>query len=324
MSYRILSIDGGGVRGVISTILMQRLSAMEGLGTWVSKADLLAGTSTGGLLALGLAAGYDLQTIRDVYEKESEEIFRPEPVDVLDLHRVIRAGYGNQALTRVVKGLFGRRKLKDLKKNVLITTFDLDNEAPDPEERHWKPKLFHNFSFRGNDGEQLAWKVALYTSAAPTFLPTVDGYVDGGVYANNPSMCALAQILDGRWKGHREVGDVVMLSVGTGTALSYKEGAEHDWGYACWVRPLIDLMLDGVTGIADFQCARLLDEKYRRLGPYFPPGVRWGLDDAAGVPDMVAFAESWNPKEIEAAGAFLREKWIRAPRGASRKARKRR
>ena len=147
--------------------------------------------------------------------------------------------------------------------------------------------------------------------------------MDGGVYANNPSMCALAQVLDERWKGHREVGDVVMLSVGTGTALSYEEGAEHDWGYACWVRPLIDLMLDGVTGIADFQCARLLGEEYRRLGPYFPPGVRWGLDDAARVPDMVAFAERWNPKEIEAAGTFLREKWIRAGGGASRKTRKR-
>ncbi len=314
MPYRILSIDGGGVRGVISTVLMQRLSAMMGLENWVERADLLAGTSTGGLLALGLAAGYGLQTIRDVYERESSTIFRDDFLDdVLDLDKVIGADYDNAALTRVAKRLFGTRKLKDLKKRVLITTFDLDNESPDPRTRHWKPKLFHNFRFRGNDGDSLVWKVALYTSAAPTYFPTVDGYVDGGVYANNPSMCALAQVLDGRWKGHREVADVVMMSIGTGTALSYVAGPVHDWGYAQWVRPLIELILDGVTGIADYQCARLLGERYRRLAPYFPPGVRWELDDAGKVPEMVAFAERWAAGELQAAGKFLAERWMADP-----------
>lgn len=323
MPYRILSIDGGGVRGVISTVLMQRLSAMEGLGNWVSKADLLAGTSTGGLLALGLAAGYDLQAIRDVYEKESGEIFRDDLLDdVADLGRVIGADYDNGALTRVAKRLFGTRRLRDLEKRVLITSFDLDNESPDPQDRHWKPKLFHNFRFRGHDGGRLVWKVALYTSAAPTYFPTVDGYVDGGVYANNPSMCALAQVLDERWKGRKTVDDVVMISIGTGTALSCVRGQVHDWGSAQWVRPLIELMLDGVTGIADYQCAGLLGRRYRRLGPYFPPGVRWGLDDARSVPDMVSFAERWAPKELEAAGKFLRVKWMPDGGGAARKARR--
>jgi len=310
MAYRILSIDGGGVRGVISTILMQRLALREGLEGWVEKADFLAGTSTGGLLALGLAAGYGLQEIRDVYEKESVEIFPADPIDPLDVHRLYRAGYGNEALTRVAKRLFGRQRLKDLKRRVLITSFDLDNEAPKAEARHWKPKLFHNFPFRGHDGDRLAWKVALYTSAAPTYLPTVDGFVDGGVYANNPSMCALAQVMDERWEGHLTVGDVVMMSVGTGTALSFREGPTHDWGYAQWVRPLIDLILDGTTGIADYQCGRLLGDAYCRLAPYFRPGVRWGLDEAASVPDMVEFAETWSPGEMKAAESFLLRKWM--------------
>jgi hypothetical protein len=101
-----------------------------------------------------------------------------------------------------------------------------------------------------------------------------------------------------------------MLSIGTGMALSYFEGATHDWGYAQWVRPLIELMLDGVTGIADFQCGRLLGGRYRRLGPYFPPGIRWDLDAASKVPEMVAFAETWSPEEMKAAGDFLRDKWM--------------
>ncbi len=319
MPYRILSIDGGGVRGVISTVLMQRLARRRGLEGWIEKADFLAGTSTGGLLALGLAAGYGLEEIRDVYEKESLAIFPPSRLDPLDVHRIFRAGFGNEALKRVVRRLFGRLRLKDLRKPVLIASFDLDNEAPKKRKRHWKPKIFHNFPFRGHDGERLAWKVALYTSAAPTYLPTVDGYVDGGVYANNPSMCALAQALDGRWKAHKHVHDVVMMSVGTGTALSYVEGPKHDWGYAQWVRPLVDLILDGTTGIADYHCARLLGENYCRLEPYFRPGVRWGLDEAAEVPAMVAFAGTWGPKEMKAAETFLRERWLPATPRARRR-----
>ena len=199
MTYRVLSMDGGGIRGLISVILMQRLNQEPGLENWLSQVDLLAGTSTGGLLALAIARGLDLQVIRDLYEKKGAEVFDDSWLDdVLDLGTLIGAQYHIKNLSRELRRILGSTTLGELSKSVLITTFDLDNEAPDPSQRTWKPKLFHNLPGEGNDDSWLAYEVGLYTAAAPTYFPSVDGFIDGGVYANNPSMCALAQTQDSR------------------------------------------------------------------------------------------------------------------------------
>jgi patatin-like phospholipase/acyl hydrolase len=182
-TYRILSIDGGGIRGLLSLILLQRLE--KGFPRWLDKTDLLAGTSTGGIVALGLAHGATVTELRRLYEERGKRIFDDSWWDDLcDLGKTRGADYKTKNLETEVRRLLGNAKLKDLDKRVLIPTFDLDNEKP--EERSWAPKFFHNFPGEDSDGEQLAYKVALYTSAAPTYFPSVDGYIDGGVVANNP------------------------------------------------------------------------------------------------------------------------------------------
>ena len=151
--------------------------------------DLIAGTSTGGLLALGIAHQLDLSEIRDIYEKKGPKIFDDSWLDDLaDLGKLRGADYDIEPLRRELKRVFGDTTLGQLKKRVLITAFDLDNE--DPAKRTWKPKLFHNFPGRNTDRSEAAFAVGLYTSAAPTYFPSVDGFIDGGVYASNPSMCA--------------------------------------------------------------------------------------------------------------------------------------
>ena len=308
--YRILSLDGGGIRGLISVILLQRLSNEPGLAGWLDSVDLVAGTSTGGLLALGLAAGLDLQTLRDLYENRGRSIFDDSWLDdLVDLGQIMGAEYGNRNLTRELRRMLGDTTLRQLKKRVLITSFDLDNESPDPAKRTWKPKLFQNFPGPGNDGDMLAYKVGLYTSAAPTYFPTVDGYVDGGVYANNPSMCALTQSQDMRIQGRPALSDVALLSVGTGTSLVYIEGKNLDWGQAQWVKPLISLMLDGVAGIADYQCQQILGDQYYRLAPVFPPGVSMPLDavQPERIRAMVALAEQ---TDLKAASKWIRTQWL--------------
>jgi patatin-like phospholipase/acyl hydrolase len=307
-TYRILSLDGGGIRGIVSVVLMQRLAAERGLGRWLDRARLVAGTSTGGLIALGLAHGIDLAELRDLYETRGRSIFDDSWLDDLrDLGRIAGAEYGNRGLERELRRIFGRATLGDLKKRVLVPAFDLDNEDRVASRRTWKPKLFHNFPGSDSDGKTPAWKVGLYTSAAPTYFPSVDGYVDGGVFANNPSLCALTQALDRRTRGARtRLDDVVLLSIGTGNSLVYIEGRKHDWGYARWAKPLVSLILDGVTGIANYQCRQLLEARYHRLAPVFPPGTSLPLDAVARVPEMVAFAEGVDLGEtIE----FLRRHW---------------
>jgi patatin-like phospholipase/acyl hydrolase len=306
--YRILSIDGGGIRGIVTAIIIQRLTAEAALKGWVDSADLLAGTSTGGLLALGLAHGLDIQKIRSLYEERGKEIFDDSWLDdLLDIGKIAGADYDIKNLERELKKILGDTTLGQLKRRVLITAFDLDNESPDPLKRTWKPKLFHNFPGKGNDGGELAYKVGLYTAAAPTYFPTVDGYVDGGVYASNPSMCALAQTQDSRIKNGPALQDVVLLSLGTGTSLVYITGKNLDWGYAQWAKPLVSLMLDGVAGIADYQCTQILGERYHRLAPVFPAGVSIPMDDVEKVPYMAGFA---NELDLAPTVQWLKDYWL--------------
>ncbi len=289
--YRIISIDGGGIRGLITTILLQRIVATPGLEDMLDQCDLIAGTSTGGLLTLGIANQIDLSKIRSLYIEKGPKIFDDSWLDdLVDLGKLRGADYDTRPLRRELNKLFGDATLGDLNKRALVTAFDLDNEAD--ENRAWKPKLFHNFSEENNDRAVLAVNVGLYTSAAPTYFPSVDGYIDGGVYANNPSMCALAQTQDIRYEPTPSLNDVLLLSLGTGTSLQYIKGKSHDWGYGQWGKPLISLMLDGTAGIADYQCRQILRDRYHRLAPVFPVGVTIPMDAVAKIPYMIEFAET--------------------------------
>jgi patatin-like phospholipase/acyl hydrolase len=289
--YRIVSIDGGGIRGLVTAILLQRIVSTPGLEKFLDSIDLIAGTSTGGLLALGIANQMQPSVIRDLYVKKGPKIFDDSWLDnVLDLGKAFGADYNTKNIRRELKRLFGDLTLGGLKKRVLITSFDLDNE--DPETRQWKPKLFHNFPGPDNDSKELVVNVGLYTSAAPTYFPSVDGYIDGGVYANNPSMCALAQTQDNRTNPTPSLDDIVLLSLGTGTSLHYIKGKANDWGYTQWIKPLINLMLDGTVGIAHYQCEQMLQKQYHRLAPVFPKGETYAMDDTKKIPDLVKFAEN--------------------------------
>ncbi|HSR67033.1 MAG TPA: patatin-like phospholipase family protein [Acidobacteriota bacterium] len=305
--YRVLSIDGGGIRGLLTTVVLQRIIATPGLEDFLEETDLIAGTSTGGLLALGIAQQLDLATIRDLYVERGPKIFDDSWLDNLgDLGKLRGADYGIKGLRRELRKLFGNTTLGQLKKRVLITAFDLDNEDPKSERRTWKPKLFHNFPGPNSDRGFRAADVGLYSSAAPTYFPSVDGYVDGGVYASNPAMCALAQTQDARYKPNPSLDEVFLLSLGTGVSLQYIKGKSHDWGYAQWIKPLISLMLDGTAGIADYQCRQILRNRYRRIAPVFPSGTTVPLDDVDKIPYLIEFAESL---PIEEDIKWLKQTW---------------
>jgi patatin-like phospholipase/acyl hydrolase len=304
---RILAVDGGGVRGVIPAIVLQRLSAEPGLEGWLDRVDFLAGTSTGGLIALSLAAGVDVADLRGLYEQRAAHVFADSLLDdVKDLGKLLGADYRVANLEREVHKVLGDRTLAQLDKRVLVAAFDLDNEAP--VERTWKPKLFHNFPGEDSDGDVLAYRVGTASAAAPTYFATFDGYIDGGVYATNPSMCALAQTQDPRIPANEraDLQELRLLSLGTGQSLQHIEGNTHDWGYVQWVRPLIDLMLDGVKGIAHYQCAQLLGSRYHRLAPTFPPGRHIGMDAVGDIPYLSDFASQL---DLSSTVHWLRANW---------------
>ena len=197
---------------------------------------------------------------------------------IANMGSILGAKYDIANLERVIKPFLGETTTLGNLKRVLIASFDLDSGPNYPGGRRWKPKLFHNFPGEDSDAKELAWKVGLYTSAAPTYFQPADGYVDGGVYASNPSMCAMAQTQDTRIEGggpRKE--EIVLFSLGTGISLKYIEKMQPDWGDAQWIEPLLAIMLDGVSGIADFNAGNCfgIDTFVKR--PSFHPVLtfRW-------------------------------------------------
>lgn len=287
--YRILSFDGGGLRGLITARMLQRLNSDIAILEWMNKVNLLVGTSTGGILALGIAAGKKLEDICNLYKNKGKKIFDDSIWDnICDLGKTIGADYSNNALKSELRAFFGNVTLAQLGKKVAIPTFDLDNEELDLTKRSWKPKIFHNFAGNNSDGDNLASSIALYTSSAPTYFPSADGFIDGGVFANNPSLVALAQAISqlNDPKERANIDEVVLLSVGTGVNLTYITGNALDWGYAQWTKPLINILMDGVSGISDYQAKQLLGDRYHRLQVVFDPGESIPMDAVEKIDRM--------------------------------------
>lgn len=311
--YRILSLDGGGIRGLLSIAILQELEKKAA--GWLNEVDLIAGTSTGGIIAIALAHGMTLAQLRHLYYEKGPFIFEDSPWDNLrDLYGLRGAQYGTDNLRHELQRVLQETRLRELKRKVLISAFDMH----DPVQGTWKPKFFHNFEGPDSDGDELAYLVALYTSAAPTYFPWVNRYIDGGVVANNPSMAALSQTRDERnapsnfRDGRRPIlEEVRLLSVGTGKVPQHVEGKNRDWGYLQWVKwrdqkPLIDIALQGVAGVADYHCQQILgEERYRRVSPVLPRPI--DMDDWEARDELIHIAEK--AVELDGVAAWLESAW---------------
>lgn len=307
--FRILCFDGGGIRGIIPAILLKRLEDELGGVRFYEHADLLAGTSTGAILALALASGIPVDRITALYSQQGPAIFRRRLFRRLGL---LRAKYDSAALEQALEDTFGGKTLGELQRGVLVTAFDLDAPQKYGMKRAWRPKVFHNFEVSGgsDDRDVRMACAAVYSCAAPTYFPSKDGFVDGGVFANNPAMCALAQCLDRRWTSRPALDDIVLLSFGTGLNLRHLPGLRLDWGVLQWIcrNRILDLLLEGSMQAVDYHCRQLLGERYHRE-PRAPKDQEpeWiALDDVSALPRLQQFAEGVNLHE---AVAWIRSYW---------------
>jgi HCOMODA/2-hydroxy-3-carboxy-muconic semialdehyde decarboxylase len=289
VTYRILAIDGGGARR-----LRRAAARPAAAGDPVSRSRGSGGRHLDRRHHRSRARRRSRSAeLAQLYLDHSREIFDSSLLrKVATVEGMLAARYDNTALRKVALGVFGDRKLDDLGKRVLVPTFDLDNgDGPEPLPggalRTWKPKFFHNFPGGDSDGQEKAVDVALRTSAAPVFLPSYQGYIDGGVVANNPSMAAVSLALHPAGAG-KSIDDLRVFSLSTGTNSQYLPG-DHAWGAANWGIPLIELMIGGTSGVADYECTVILGpSRYFRLDPVLEANV--ALDDARRVNDLYQWA----------------------------------
>lgn len=325
-TYRILSMDGGGVRGIITARFLQKIVARYP--EFLDKVNLYAGTSAGSINAVGLAQGLTPETLVELYQQQSALIFQDTLWhDVGHLWGMSGAKYTAEGRHDALAAYIEDMTLEELRAvprannnvHVMIPTYQLDSDntdyqnnpavtqtlplppsMPDPS-RSWKAKFFHNFT-KDNTGEpnpdlnQKSLDVVLRSSAAPTFFPIYQGFVDGGVVANNPSLCALTQAINTN-TGGQKLQDVVMLSIGTGGRKKFLLAKNNDWGLAQWGLTLVDLLMESGQDLANYQSRQLLADCYSRLDAQLQIDI--GLDAVALIPQMIAIVD-----EMEASGGM--------------------
>ncbi|MDN7672505.1 patatin-like phospholipase family protein [Burkholderia oklahomensis] len=301
MAFKILSCDGGGIRGLITALLIQDLDRRSGI---IAKADGFAGTSTGGLLSLALARGVPISQVVDIYRNRGAEIFRENRV-WLEQKAVIETGtatfaalagpgflacqYVNTGLKRIAQELLGGGDLTELRRLIVVNSARLW----DPDMQSWSACTFSNAS--GNAYRHVGLvDAALATSAAPSYFPPYEvpslGYfADGGVFANNPSMTAVSEALASGLGGN--LGNMRVLSLGTGVSRAgIRPDAVGDplgWGVTTWFWPferndvpasaLLGLTFDATAMLATQQAQQLLGGCYQRGN--FVLGETVELDD---------------------------------------------
>ena len=306
--FRILSLDGGGIRGIFPAAILADLERTYLAGDSVAEYfDLITGTSTGGILALGLAAGMTAGELLDLYITRGREIFPPERRALRKIRQYVFHAYGRKAMDQILEEFLGTTKLRDAQVRLCIPSLD------------WKYgdvyvfKTPHHPDYKKDGDEDMA-KVAAATAAASTYIrPVEDGYIfaDGGVWANNPIMVGLVDALSS-FKTERD--DISILSIGCGED-PYTISRMQRWlgGKLAWTSIIFAAMhfqSMNALGQAGLLIGR---DRITRLDP--PSGGKIDLDDwrkaKAILPVEAASAMTQHGAQI--ASTFLTTKAVRIP-----------
>lgn len=260
---KILSIDGGGIRGIIPAMMLAEIEKRTSKRIW-EMFDLIAGTSTGGILALGLVAPdfdgkprYWIEQIIEVYRCRGKEIFYEPPIEsAIKIDDLVHPKYSSRGRKEVIRDMLGRENLDRALTNILIPAYDIAQRVP---------VFFSNSNKRGKSFEKVCSgftmaEAAMATSAAPTlFEPYCIGnrvFVDGGVFCNNPSGIAVANAT-----AVANRADILLVSLGTGhLTRKYSYEQSRNWGLVNWLDPLINIMLDGTSESVAIQIEYSLQE----------------------------------------------------------------
>ncbi|MFM2312020.1 MAG: hypothetical protein RLZZ04_1296 [Cyanobacteriota bacterium] len=324
---RVLSIDGGGIRGIIPAMVLSYIEERTGKRI-ESMFDMVAGTSTGGILALGLTmrnsdsvsnheAEYTASELVHFYRKHGKKIFSenfPTSIDEL-----VRPKFSPKGKQEVLTELLGETRIENALGEVFITSYDIELRAP----------VFFTSNHKAEETESLDSRkvcrgftmvqAAMATSAAPTFFPpykldtvhrTSEAYytlVDGGIFANNPTSLAMMEMMISyKRKTERELqrDDLLVVSLGTGSLTKkFKHKDAVNWGQLKWVLPLLNVVFDGQSESVAYQLNQLMINQgdhrnyYRFQVPLSSEDSHDQMDNAN--PDNIEYLENLGKTLIE-------------------------
>jgi len=269
---RVWSIDGGGIRGLMPAFFLGAISQNPGIKTAVGNCELLAGTSTGALIAAVLATGGELGQLTKLYEKLASKIFQPSAWaltswKVFDYEKFIGSG-----IETALREHFGDAKLGDVVVPLIVVAYHTNLR---------RPIVFKSWNRRDGHDQLFLRDVCRASAAAPGFFPPhlmqVAGadiqLVDGGIAANNPTLCAYAEC-------RRYRKEPIVLSIGTGIHLPDASSREVNGGLKSWGQygvGFLDTALTAPNQCTDYIMRQIARDDYFRVD--FQSGTSIALDD---------------------------------------------
>lgn len=251
--FRILSLDGGGARGVFTAAVLTRLAERTGKENLADYFDLITGTSTGGIIAIGLGLGMRPADILSLYEQHAEEIFPPATgwfqQRVAFGRHLMKARYDQSVLERLIKDRFGEQPLRNSSTRLVIPAYNAEAgnvhlfKTP-----HSAEPEFARFA------DLPAYQVATATAAAPTYfnaytIDNVGTYVDGGVWANCPAMAGVVEAVHFL---HKPLDHIHIWSIGTTYKPAVVSAEAKTGGLWAWrteaVAVLMNAQVAGTVG----------------------------------------------------------------------------
>lgn len=310
-SFKILSLDGGGIRGAFTASF---LATIEGQVEHQASAcfDLYAGTSTGGIVATALAAGMPASKLVEFYRDRGPAIFTKHQPSLAIWQRLalriarrkspgiadvglFHTKYDGTALRQALDDVFGKQKLGDLDRRLLLPSVNLVKGQTKVFKTPHLSDYFHDKTVTLTDA-------VMATTAAPTYFPAAvhdagSAYCDGGVWANNPAIVAYAEACrmakaakqpqgDGPVPPHIDLDAITMLSIGTGSRTYSFDPPGNEAGLIAWNTRLIEVPGNSQAQGAAFQANYLMDDRVKRID-FELPNPAWQLDAVDAIDSLI-------------------------------------
>lgn len=276
-TFKILSIDGGGIKGLYSASILASFE-LKTSKSITDHFDMICGTSTGGLIAIGLANGMSAQSLVDLYMTKGSKIFPTSNSYFIrgfqnSFKTIKQIFFSNKhsvkPLRKILDDLFEDKTMNDANNLLCIPSFNLTNG---------QPKVFKK---SGNQTEHFVDNtiklvdIALATSAAPSYYPIHEHnnflYTDGGVWANNPSLCGLLEAIDYYVGEGKEFDDFSILSISSITSSNgWVHTLNKSKSVVSWNKKLLQTAMDGQSYFADYFAEKIIPKinpkgKYIRI-----------------------------------------------------------
>lgn len=304
---RILSIDGGGIKGIFPISFLAEIESALSLSSVADYFDLIAGTSIGGIIAIGLGLGLNARELAEFFVEQGPDIF-PHQIIPTGVMRLLwgRERYKPERLNRALEQVFKDRKFGESRVRLLIPAFD----AMRADIHIYKTAHHQRLEV---DYRLTAVEVGMATAAAPTYFPAYDSehcitLVDGGIFANNPvALAAVEAVSVLGWNGD----EMQILSLGcTDETVDFKQKGHS---FLFWIRRALEASMRGQSNSA-LGMARHLTGRDRglenvfRINPIVPVN-RFALDDVSGIRDLRGFGYSQARQSLpEIKDRFFRDK----------------